>query len=346
MEYIGIDVHKEMSQVCILTEDDEIFEQRIQTRRERFAAMLGSRPKARVLIEAATESEWVARCLETIGHEVIVADPNFAAMYATRSRRVKTDRRDARTLADACRLGAYRPAHRTSDPQREIRAELAVRQVLVRTRARYITVVRSLLRREGLRIPSGQAQTFATRIEPLSCPGPLRNTIVPLLTLLAPLNENITAFNDRFAALAEHDQLLKRLCTVPGIGPLTAAAFRASLDGVERFRSAHHVQAYLGLVPQEHSSAEKQHRGAITKAGNPHARWLLVEAAWRVFRSKRCSTAPLRAWAERIAARRGRKVAVVALARRLAGILYAVWRDGTQYDVKHLRTGHPVSLAA
>ena len=122
MEHIGIDVHKVESQICILTEGGEIVESRIRTQRERLAAVLGGRPRAKVLIEASTESEWVARCLEQLGHEVIVADPNFAAMYATRSRKVKTDRRDARTLAEACRLGAYRPAHRTSDRQRHVRA--------------------------------------------------------------------------------------------------------------------------------------------------------------------------------------------------------------------------------
>jgi transposase len=87
MEHIGIDVHKLESQLCILTEEGEILERRIRTERERFAAILGERAPAKILIEASTESEWVARCLEQLGHEVVVADPNFAAMYATRSRR-------------------------------------------------------------------------------------------------------------------------------------------------------------------------------------------------------------------------------------------------------------------
>jgi transposase len=95
--------------------------------------MLGSRPPARILIESSTESEWVARFLEELGHEVIVADPGFAPMYATRSRKVKTDKRDARTLAEACRHGAYRSAHRTSDKQRHVRAKPAVREAMVRT---------------------------------------------------------------------------------------------------------------------------------------------------------------------------------------------------------------------
>src|SRR5256712_13118444 len=145
MEHLGIDVHKVESQICILTESGEVVERRIRTQRERFAAVLGERPRAKVLIEASTESEWVARCLEELGHEVVVADPNFAAMYATRSRKVKTDRRDAVTLSDACRLGAYRPAHRASDRQRHVRAELAVRDVLVRTRVKCVALVGALL---------------------------------------------------------------------------------------------------------------------------------------------------------------------------------------------------------
>lgn len=109
----------------------------------------------------------MARCLEELGHEVIVADPNFAAMYATRSRKVKTDRRDARTLAEACRLGAYRPVHRTSDRQRHVRAQLAVREALVRTKRKYISLVVALLRSEGYRIKSGGADVggvYGTRI--------------------------------------------------------------------------------------------------------------------------------------------------------------------------------------
>jgi transposase len=136
MDHVGIDLHKRESQICIETADGEVIEKRIRTERGRFIAVFGARPRSRILVEAMTESEWVARCLEELGHEVIVADPNYAAMYATRSRRVKTDRRDATTLADACRLGAYRPAHRASDRQRHIRAELAVRDAVVHTRVK------------------------------------------------------------------------------------------------------------------------------------------------------------------------------------------------------------------
>lgn len=104
MLYVGIDVHKEESQICIL-EDKRVRQLRIKTTKQRLEAVFGQMERSRLLLESSTESEWVARCLESLGHEVIVADPNFAAMYATRSRRVKTDQRDAQTLAEACRLG-------------------------------------------------------------------------------------------------------------------------------------------------------------------------------------------------------------------------------------------------
>ena len=161
MEYIGIDVHQRESQVCIVNEDGQVLlERRVRARGERFAALLEGRGRTRVVLEASTESEWVAQALEALGHEVIVADPNCAPMYATRSRRVKTDRRDARALADACRLGAYRATPRTSAAQRTVRAQLAVREALVRTRTRYISVLRTVLRRDGVRVPSGGAATF------------------------------------------------------------------------------------------------------------------------------------------------------------------------------------------
>lgn len=342
MESIGIDVHKVNSQICVVGENAEVVEERrIETERERFAAVLGKRPKARVLIEASTESEWVARCLEELGHEVIVADPNFAAMYATRSKRVKTDRRDARTLAEACRLGAYRPAHRTSEEQRRVRAELAVREGLVRTRTRYISVVRSLLRREGIRVRSGGSSTFVARVGELSLAQWLESAIAPLLAVMEKLNEEIRVADDRLGKRAKTDAVVRRLCTVPGVGVVTAIAFRATLDEAERFRGVHQVQCYLGLVPREMSSGEKQRRGRITKSGNARARWLLVEAAWAVWRSRTAQTAALRAWAQRIASRRGKRVAMVALARRLAGILFAMWRDGTFFEPQKIRMDEP-----
>lgn len=331
MDNIGLDLHKRESQLCILTALGEVVEQRIRTSRERFTEVLGDRSSARILLEASTESEWVAQHLETLGHEVIVADPNFAPMYASRSRRVKTDRRDARTLAEACRLGAYRRAHRLSPARRHARSELAVRDALVRTRTRYVALVKALVRREGLRLPTGQPQHTVAKLAALPLAPSVMGELAPLVALLEPLNAEIVAANRHLAAAAAADPAAARLLTAPGIGPVTAMAFVATLDTVGRFGNAHQVAAYLGLTPRERSSGERQQRGRISKTGNLRVRWLLVEAAWRILRSPRPAAAPLRAWAEQIAQRRGRAIATVALARRLAGILYAMWRDEAPY---------------
>jgi len=329
MEHIGIDVHKKDSQVCILPETGAPIEIRMPTRADRFEEVLGGRKRAKVLIEASTESEWVARCLETVGHEVIVADPNYSPMYGARTRRVKTDRRDARALAEACRTGTYRPAHRRTDAQRSVNARLAVRDALVRTRSRYITLVRALLRSQGTRVTSGEAETFVARIEALTLPGQLKSQIGPILAMLLPLEKQIAYCDSAIAAATRKDPVVNQLQTAPSVGPITAAAFRALVDDAARFRGPHQLEAYIGLVPSELSSGEKQRKGRITKTGNSRVRWLLVQAAHGIRRSKSVETLGLRTWANRIETKRGRGVAVVALARKLAGILFAMMRDGT-----------------
>jgi transposase len=346
MDHIGIDVHKRESQIYILAEGGEIIERRIRTEGERFAAVLGTRPRARILIEASTDSEWVARCLEALGHEVIVADPNFAPMYATRSRKVKTDRRDARALAEACVLGAYRPAHRLSDAQRHVRGRLGVRDALVRTRTRYISLIRALLRQHGYRVPSGSAEGFIQRVRDLPLPGRLLSVVAPLLAVMRHLNQQLAYSDVTIEHLAVQDPRVPRLRSVPCVGPVTAAAFLAAIDDVGRFRHAHQLEAYLGLVPREYSSGETQRRGPITKAGHSRTRWLLIQAAVSILRRHPPQAEELRTWARRIVARRGKQVAVVALARRLAGILYALLRDGTVFAPQHVRPPRPTTAAA
>jgi transposase len=331
MDHIGIDVHQRESQVCILTAEGELLERRIPTTPAAFADLLRPHAAAKILLEASTESEWVARCLEQLGHTVIVGDPNFAPMYATRSRRVKTDRRDARALCEAAVLGAHRAAHRLSDAQRHVRARLAVHDALVRTRTRYIALIRALLRHQGFRLRSGQAEHIASRVRELPLPDRLRSEVAPLLAIIPPLNRQLTSTDRAIAHSTRRDARVQRLQTVPYIGPVTAAAFVAALDDAARFRDAHQVAAYLGLVPRELSSGDTQRRGRITKTGNVRVRWLLVQAAHSIRRSRDPRLAPLAAWATQIAARRGKKIAPVAVARRLAGILYAMLRDHTDY---------------
>jgi transposase len=146
------------------------------------------------------------------------------------------------------------------------------------------------------------------------------------------VNAPLAALEQHTATMAQGDEVVERWRTAPGVGPLTALSFVAPLDEVERFDNAHQVESSLGLVPREWSSGEQQQRGKITKQGSGRMRALLVGAAWRILCRKGTMGGKLRHWAERIASRRGKRVAVVALARRLAGILYALWRDGSVYD--------------
>jgi transposase len=342
MEIIGLDLHKRESQLCRQHPNGPIHYERIPTSRAQFTATLGGIAPARILLEASTESEWVATHLEGMGHTVIVADPNFAPMYATLSRRIKTDRRDAHALMDACARGTYHAAYRLSPARHHLRTLLAVRDSLVRTRTRWIAFCRTRIRAHGLRVPSGTSERFPARVAVLDLAAvapTLGAELTPLLALLPALTAEIAAREVELAALAAADPVITRLATAPGVGVLTAAGVVAVLDDITRFRSAHAVEAYLGLVPREYSSAERQHRGGITKAGNSYARWLLVEAGWRLLRAKAPAAAPLRAWGLAVAARRGKRVAAVALARRLAGVLYAMWRDETDYAAPRVARG-------
>jgi transposase len=342
MEYGAIDLHKRESQVRIITETGEVLDRRIPTTRERLTALFWGRPHARLVIEASTESEWVAQHLETLGHEVIVADPNFGLMYGHRSRRVKTDRRDVAALAEACRHGIYRPAHRRSTRQRTVQWHLNIRRELVAARTRAISVARAITRGAGFRIPGGATETFRTRLAGLDLPAAMRESLAPLDRLMEVLDEELDRADTHFAALVADDPIVQRLTTCPSIGPITATALVAALDDVHRFdgpRGAAQVASYLGLVPREYSSGEQQQRGRVMRSAHPYVQALLVQAAWRVCRSTDPRTSALREWAQAIAARRGKNIAIVALARRLARILYAMWRDEVEYQPTRTRPG-------
>jgi transposase len=216
MELIGLSLHQRESQLSIKADDGTTTDRRIATSRERFTAVLGGRPPARILLEASTESEWVARHRESLGHEGIVADPNYAPMYATRSRRTKTDQRDALTLMHACETGACRPAYRLSEARRHVRAELAVRDALVRTRTRSIALAKALVRRDGLRVPTSASAWVPTRIAELDLSPTLTAELAPLFAVFAPLNAQIAVADARIAAFAKADPSATRLTTAPG----------------------------------------------------------------------------------------------------------------------------------
>jgi transposase len=335
MEYGAIDLHTRRSQIRIVDEQgDVVLDRRIETRASDFTRVFRERPPMLILLESSTESEWVAQCLERLGHEVIVADPNFAAMYGERTRRVKTDRRDTAALAMACRTGVYRRAHRISSATRVRRQQLRIREQLVRTRTSTVNALRAILRQQGVRLNPGHPETILARLAKVELDATVQAILAPLIAILRALAIEIR-IADRWAlTTAEGDPTIRRLMTVPGVGPVTALTYAATLDTPTRFGGdAARASAYVGLVPREYSSGERQHRGRITKVGPPTIRSLLVQAAWSVWIRPGVAGAALHAWVTRLAARRGRRVAVVALARRLGRILFAVWRDGAPFRV-------------
>lgn len=305
------------------------------TREHLIGAFAGYGPM-RILLETGTESEWVAQALEGAGHEVIVADPNYAPMYGEIRRKVKTDRRDVAALAEANRREWYRATHRVSARQREVRQVLRARRQLVQMRSGAVSLVRALLRQCGYRVASGSCERISARLAQLTLPRPLLETIAPLQRVIESLTAEIQTVDARLATYARADAVVTRLQSVPGVGPVVSLTFRAFVDDVSRFKTAGQVSAAIGLVPREDSSAERRHRGHITKAGPRELRSLLVQAAWSCWRSKTSGT--LRAWVERLASRRGKRIAVVALARRLSRILYALWRDDSTFDAAALAT--------
>ena len=333
MEYGAIDLHLRRSQIRIIDEAEQVvLDRRVDTTRADLARIFADRPRMRILLESSTESEWVARYLETLGHEVIVADPNYLPMYGSRSRKVKTDKRDAAGMAIACHRGIYRAAHRVSAAARTRRQTMRVRRQLVQTRSRLISVMRAILRQEGLRLSSGSADRVLQRLDQIALPPTVAAVLAPLRCVLCELTATLTSVDQALDAAAAGDPVTARLMTAPGVGPILALTFHGVMDDPHRFGGdAGRASAFLGLVPSEDSSAERQHKGHITKAGPGDLRALLVQTSWVIWRGRSAAGAPLRTWAHTLAARRGRRIAIVALARRRARILFAMWRDRTAF---------------
>ena len=188
-----------------------------------------------------------------------------------------------RALCEACHLGAYRPAHRASDASRLLRKHMTAREVLVQTRSRMISLCRSLLRQEGIRVPSGGARLCQTRPNARTSGAHARRRGAAAHGARAGVHAD-RAIDRKVAVAVADDERVQRLTTVPSVGPVTAVTFIALVDDIARFESADKLQSYIGLVPREYSSGEKQQRGHITKAGNRRMRSLLVECAWGILR--------------------------------------------------------------
>jgi transposase len=222
--------------------------------------------------------------------------------------------------------------------RRSVQAQLNIRRELTETRTRAISLTRALVRGAGFRIRSGSTDSFLTRVGALDLPPSMTDTLAPVRRVIELLNTELTKADETFATHVGEDPVVRRLTTVPGIGPITASAYVAALDDAARFGGAGQVASYLGLVPREYSSGEQPRRGRVMRSAHPYVQALLVQAAWRIVRVKNPRTAALRTWADAIARRRGKKIAMVALARRLARLLFAMWRDEVAYDPARIRS--------
>jgi transposase len=294
---------------------------------------LAKRSPSRLAIESCAESRKVALMAREHGHQVRVVPTSFVRSLGVGARRIKTDKRDARSLAIASfRLGDELPqVHIRSDETAAIQDLVRARASLVSMRTMAINFVRAQLRKELLgRGPRGTAQTFCARVRELVGETPSLE-VSAHLKIVDALNEQITELDSRMKETSKASESATRLQAITGVGPIVALAFLAAIDDPKRFASVSHVASYLGLSPGENTTGGKVRRTGIVAAGQRQMRTLLVQAA-HVMLNARKTREPMAAWALELERRRGRKVAVCALARRLAAIMWAMLRDGTRYD--------------
>jgi transposase len=244
---------------------------------------------------------------------------------------VKTDRRDARGIAQLLRMGWFRPVHAKTVSARERRVLLGARETLVRRTRDLDNSVRGLLRGFGLRPPRLLRDRWSDTVRQLIAAHPvLMAAIDPILVARDKLSDELARLDRLVRDQARHDPVCRRLMTAPGVGAIVALSYMAAIDDPVRFGKSKAVGPALGLTPSLYQSGETDRPGAITRAGDARARVALFEAA-HVMMTRVAAWNPLKAWAMRVAARRGAKRAKVALARRLAVILHRMWIDSTEF---------------
>jgi transposase len=299
---------------------------------------------ARVAIEACREAWHVHAELTRWGNEVLLVDTTRVRQLGVGEHGRKTDRIDAEILARAVEKGGLPKAHLLSKARQQLRLELSVRRALVETRSQYVTTIRGLARTHGVRLPSCGTKDFVSHLRKAKLDQSLQQLLEPIAEVLEKIDIELARAEIRLQRIVEEDPKIKLLMTVPNVSVVIAAVFVSVIDDAHRFKNAHQVGAYLGLVPSEKSSGEHRRLGSITKEGNSYARATLMQASWGLLRLGR-SDDPLQQWANAVARRRGKFIAAVALARRLAGILWAMWRDDTAYDAPTVGSRSATGLA-
>jgi transposase len=329
---VGVDLGDRFSHYCVLNRDGEVMEEgRIRTSEEAFRQHWEGEARQRVVMETGTHSPWISRLLQSWGHEVIVA--NARKLRAISQNESKNDRQDAEMLARLgyCDPKLLRPVrHRSVERQRDLNL-LRARDTLVRARTMLINATRGLVKSAGGRLPAASSEGFAAKVA-AAVPAELAAAAQPLLQQITALTAQIRGLDRTIEKLSQRYPEIHILRTVPGVGPVIAAAYVLTLDGPDAVQRSRSVGAFLGLRPRQGQSGDSDPELNITKTGNIYLRRLLVQAAHYVL-GRFGPDSALRRWGLKLATggQRSKQRAVVAVARKLAVLLHHLWRTGQNY---------------
>jgi transposase len=344
---VAVDLAKNIFELAIADADGKISE-RLRLNRARFCAFFVHRPPSRVLMEACGSAHYWARCIAAHGHAVELFPAQYVRRYVRRS---KTDQADASALIEAARCPDIQLVPVKSVEQQQVLSLHRLRAQWMSTRLRYINTLRGLLRELGLFIPLGaqvaRTQIAQTLAEPqCKLPAGLQPLLAGMLEDIDHFEQRIEEVERQLAAVTREDPIVHRLRQIPGVGLLTSTALRASVGGIERFKSPRRFASWLGLTPREHSSGERRRLGGISKQGDIYLRTLLVHGARTALiaaHRRQRATRPLdhlQQWVLKCEHERGRNVATVALANRIARIAWATWTHHRDFDGNWAVTTH------
>jgi len=331
--FAGLDVSVKETSVCIVDDAGKIVrEVRVASEPEALLQVLTNtiyRFK-RVGLEAGPLSQWLYSVLAEAGLPVICVETRHIRAVL-KAQINKTDRNDARGIAQMMRVGLYRPVHVKTLRSQKLRMLLTHRKLLQSKAIAIENDLRGSLRNFGLKVGMVGTVKFEARINKLVENLPdLAVLVEPLLIVRRVLREQLGILHRRLLAIVRDDDVCRRLMTIPGVGPVVALTYRVTVDVPARFRNSKAVGAVFGLTPAKYQSGENDRTGAISRCGDEMMRMMLYEAAQSMLvRAAKWSW--LKAWAMKIARHRGMKKAIVALARRLAVIMHRIWVDGTDF---------------
>ena len=327
--YAGLDISLEAVAICIVDESGEILWQGKEAGEPDAVATTLRRWRDDLVLvglEAGATSEWIGGHLVDEGFPVVCLESRHVKA-ALGAMTVKTDRNDAQGLAQIVRTGWFKSVHLKSAASQRLRTLTAARKAAVRSLTANEQVIRGLLRPLGLKIGAVTRVRFEDRVRQLvGSDRSLMQIVEPLLKAHKSLRESLADLHRLVLRAVRADPICRRLMTMPGIGPVTALTYKATIDDPTRFRRSRSVGAYLGLTPRRYQSGEVDRVGRITKVGDCGTRTALFEAANVILRpTTRWSS--MKAWAMKIANRQGARRAKVALARRMAVTLHRMWVD-------------------